>query len=186
MIKQRFFNEVFYYGVYKPAGKLKGKNNCIDLGACTGEFSLWVNQQFNHIYSIEGHKDLFPHLKENVSDFSNIHPFHMALGDWNGSGHMEGGTDGGARLSKDQNPTEDDIPVMTLAKFMEKEGISYVDCLKVDIENGEYEVFHSEDFPSVANKIGMIIGEHVPTQVGGLLKGLGFKEIQGEIYYYKR
>lgn len=175
MIIQRFFNEVFFDGVYQPVKDLGNGNVCLDVGACTGEFSLWVSNQFSKIYAIEPVKSLYENLKDTVSGFTNIEAVNIALGGEDRNGHMIGGEEGESTLSEDTTPTKDDVPVLTLASFMKKINIDYIDCLKIDIENGEKNVFESKDFEEVADKIKFIIGEHLASMSKDRLESLGFR-----------
>lgn len=182
MILKRFFEEVFEEGIYNPVKELGNVNVVIDAGAATGEFSLWQEVRANTIYAIEGFDELYKHLVENVSDFSKINPFNIALGGENKNAYMAGEANGGARLSEEE--TQRPIQVKTLATFMKENNIDQVDVLKIDIEDGEREVFHAPDFP--ADKIKFIIGEHVPALAGEKLISLGFQELGDKIKYYKK
>lgn len=187
MISSRFFKEVFFDETYRAVRDLGKKPVAIDVGATTGEFSLWASQQFETIYAIEPVIDLFNYLKENTGDFPQIKVFNLALGDKNRSGYMVDSSIGASRLLEDESVTDCLTEVQTLATFMQKNNIEFVDCLKIDIEDGEKQVFESEDFKDVAEKIGFIIGEHVPHLVSGLLKSLGFHEFENEGgHFYKR
>ena len=58
---------------------------------------------------------------------------------------------------------------------MKDEKIDNVDILKIDIENGETDVFTAEDFTEeVARKINFMIGEHSNSQVSDTLRKYGF------------
>ena len=174
MIHKRFFQEVFVHEIYKPVRDLGQVNTVIDLGGCTGEFSLWVYPQAEHIYAIEGDKEAFESLKENLSDFPNVSVHNIALGDRNRTGHMTTGASlGGKSLSLDETATPEDIQVKTLATFMKEEGIEHVNVLKVDIEGGEDAIFNDPEFEDVADKIDFIIGEHLGGVTERLIK-LGF------------
>ena len=187
MIIRRFFEEVFFDEIYKPVRELGNKRTAIDLGATAGEFSLWAYPQFEFIYAIEPVKKQFNFLKENVADFPKITVFNLALGDNNRGGHMTNGAWGGSSLSLDETPTDNEIEVQTLMTFIDKNNLETVDCLKIDIEDGEKAVFEAEDFPRVAEKVRYIIGEHVGHLSKGVLENLGFKMEEYKFgYIFKR
>lgn len=194
MINKRFFNEIFVQEIYAPAKTLGHMSTVLDVGATTGEFSLWIQHMADVIYAIEGNKELLSHLIENVFDFPHIIPFNIAIGNENRMGHMTGSSDGhphglmngGSRLSHDATPTPYDIPVYTLATLMKECNMRTIDVLKIDIEDGEKEVFEASDFKDVAPYIKMIIGEHVSHSSGITLKELGFTEIQKGAYYIRQ
>ena len=48
---------------------------------------------------------------------------------------------------------------MSLVDFFKKNRIKEVDILKIDVEGAEKEIFEADDFPLVADKIKLIIGE---------------------------
>lgn len=174
MINRRFFEEVFVAEIYKPVRKLGNIHTVIDLGATTGEFSLWVHQQAQIIYAIEPTKEYFKYLKENVRDFPKIKPFFLAVDETNGTVRIYG-SDGGERIVVGNSDFfRNKVTAKTLATFMKENNIEQVDVLKIDVEDRETEIFRAEDFPEVASKIKFIIGEHL-TSSGGKLEELGFR-----------
>ena len=159
MISRRFFEEVFVTEIYKPGRKLGSMNIIIDLGACTGEFSLWVYSQAQKIYAIEADIEAFNHLHENIKDFPRIIPIHVAIAGKNGIRSISGTIIGAKSIINIDDDSLPKVRAKTLATFLEEEKIAIVDCLKIDIESAEKEVFEAEDFPMIADKIKYIIGE---------------------------
>lgn len=173
MISNRFFDEVVIQEIYKPVRKLGSLGTVIDLGACTGEFSLWVYNQAVKVYAIEADIEAFNHLKENVRDFLRIFPVNIGIAGENGKRGLSGGTIGAKSISNLGGDTVE-IVAKTLASFMAEEKIDKVDCLKIDVESAEKEIFEAKDFPEVADKIRYIIGEHLePSKL--VLETHGFK-----------
>ena len=85
------------------------------------------------------------------------------------------GTRGSNRLVTGEGSDKTEkVQVKTLATFMKDEGIDHIDILKIDIENGEDEVFTAPDFKDVASKISFIIGEHAGSVVSDALRKNGF------------
>ena len=109
MISSRFFEEVFVKKIYAPVEKLGNLETVIDLGATTGEFSLWIYPQAGKIHAI----------------------------------------------------------------FLDENQIGRVDCLKIDVESAEKEIFAASDISLALSRIGYIIGEHL-TEQDSLLKNNGF------------
>ena len=175
MISKRFFEEVFVDEIYKPVKELGNIATVIDLGACTGEFSLWVYPQAERIYAIEADREAYKHLKENVKEFEKIKTFRLAIAGKNGIAGMSGGSIGAKSIIHNvtQNPQQI-VNILTLATFMKENNIEQIDCLKIDVESAEDEIFEAKDFPQVAGKIKYIIGEHLgPSE--SILKTYGFK-----------
>ena len=130
-------------------------------------------------------------MKKRIAKFELekvIKAYEMALSGKNGERRLHNSGYGGSTLHAEGETVENTIPVktMSLASFMEQNKISYVDILKVDIESSEKEVFGASDFPLVADKIKMIIGEH-KEGLEELLKPLGFKyRDYGHIFTFER
>ena len=165
MISARFFEEVFVTQIYKPVRDLGDLNTVIDLGACTGEFSLWVYQQAQKIYAVEADLEAYKNMEENVKDFSKIKPVYLAIG---------GGIGGGASIIHGLSENRPEVIFKTLATFMKDEKIEQVDVLKTDVESAEKEIFEAPDFGEIADKVKYILGEHLGLATGRL-EALGFE-----------
>lgn len=175
--EERFFKEIFNNKEYKPALYRKA-DVVIDVGACAGEFSAYIYRKAKVIYALEPFSEHFEELSNNVRDFglSKIKPFKLALSNYNGEGTLVVGNRGGHKLvGGGSSEKTEKVDVKTLATFMEDEGMDQVDVLKIDIENGETEVFTSPDFTrEVARKINYMIGEHSNSEVSDTLRKYGF------------
>ena len=174
MIPQRFFEEVFVTEIYKPVRKLGNVGVVIDLGATTGEFSLWIYPQAEKIFAIEANKKAFGYLKENVKDFNKIKPLFLAIAGKNGKMEVWGESLGSSTVVYSQGSGINRVKAQTLATFIQKNNIEQVDCLKIDVESAEKEIFKAEDFSKVADRIKYIIGEHLEGSKA-LLEACGFK-----------
>lgn len=159
MISGRFFKEVFVTEIYKPVRKLGHMKTVIDLGATTGEFSLWVYPQADKIYAIEADENVFPHLLQNVQELPKIIPHYFAIAGENGIRRITLRNFGGSSIVNTEAIDIHEVKTMTLASFLDKNKIKQVDCLKIDVEGAEKEIFEAEDFPEVADRIKYIIGE---------------------------
>ena len=173
-VEDRFFQEVFLDEDYKSA---KEYLIVVDIGALAGEFSFYMHEGAKVIYAIEPFSESYKELIENIKEFGfdKVKPFKLALSDYNGEGHMvPAGRGGNVLLKESGTPKTEKVKVKTLATFMRDEGIEHVNILKIDIEDGEKEVFYSEDFKNVSGKIDFIIGEHLE-KLQSLFESYGFK-----------
>ena len=116
-------------------------------------------------------------MEANISEFNltKIKPYKLALSNYNGEGTLVIGSRGAHRLVLGEGSDKTEIvQVKTLATFMKDEEIDHIDILKIDIENGEDDVFTALDFKNVANKISFIIGEHLGNIMSDALRKNGF------------
>lgn len=173
--KERFFKDVFEKEEYLPCRELKA-DVILDIGALAGEFSAYMYDKAKVIYAIEPYSKHYVELEENIKEFglTKIKSFRLALSNSNGSADLSILQRGGHTLVPSVTPSEiEQVPCQTLATFIKEQKIEHIDILKIDIENGELLVFNSPDFKEVADRIDVIIGEHL----GGLeelFKSLGF------------
>ena len=183
----RFYIETFELGVYDPVKELGKVDTVIDIGALAGEFSFWMHDSANKIYAIEPFIDHYKELESNIKEFEfdKVKPFRLAISNKNRKGHMINSNRGGQMLSLDEGK-QDEVPVFTLAQFMKDQGIESVDVLKIDVEDHENLIFNAPDFPTVADKIKFIIGEHTSGHKE-TLERLGFVyEVFKYGFIYKR
>ena len=175
MIVHRWFKEVFHDEIYKPVKKLGTLKTVIDLGSTTGEFSLWVYPQAEKIFAIEPHWGAFNHLAENVRDFPKIIPFFLAVAGENGHRGVYNEEIGASSIAIPNDVgMVNVVKAQTLATFMNENNIDIVDCLKIDVESAEKEIFEAEDFKDVASRIKYIIGEDHQDALDKILPNLGF------------
>mgnify|MGYP001603284396 CR=1 FL=1 len=173
---ERFFQEVVIGKEYEAAINKKA-DIVIDVGACAGEFGAYIYEKAGIIYAIEPYSEHYQELEANISEFnlSKIKPYKLALSNYNGRGTLVIGSRGAHRLviGEGSDKTEK-VQVSTLASFMKNVGIDHIDILKIDIENGEGNVFTALDFKDVADKISFIIGEHLGNIMSDALRKNGF------------
>ena len=120
--------------------------NIIDLGACWGEFSLFLSKQFpkSKIYSIEGSKKNFDVLKINLNHnykFSkNIEPHNIIISDKDGFEEILDSVSTMnviKRLNDQKEGNYNNIKASTIYSFISKLSVEVVDFLKIDIEGSE-------------------------------------------------
>lgn len=167
---ERFFAELYNKEEYKVTREVY--DVVLDIGACAGEFSAYIYDWSKTIYAIEPHSGHYKELEDNIKEFelSKIKPFKLALSNQNGVGKLVLGDRGSHKLGI----AGEEIETKTLATFIKDNNIEHIDLLKIDIENGENDVFNSEDFKEIVDRIDFIIGEHLDG-VRILLEGYGFK-----------
>ena len=120
--------------------------NIIDLGACWGEFSLFLSKRFpkSKIYSIEGSEKNFNVLKINLNHnlkFSkNIEPHNIIISDKDGFEEILDSVSTMnviKRLNDQIEGNYNNIKACTIHSFLSKLPFEVVDFLKIDIEGSE-------------------------------------------------
>jgi len=180
--KQRFIDEVFESEVYKAATP---QLTILDLGAYEGEFSFYCLNFAKKIYAVEPDPGPYKILEERINQYDLgkiIKIFPMAITGKSGDRVLYASGFGGSRLLPDTDDEHGDdkkvkVSTLSLVDFFKKNRIKEVDILKIDVEGAEKEIFEADDFPSIADKIKLIIGEiHISADgVRDNLKKNGFK-----------
>jgi len=172
---ERFYNEIFIQEEYKCVrSDNRDTETIIDVGALAGEFGFYVYDQARTIYAIEPVESYYQELTDNIKEFGfeKVKPFNIALAQRNAQRRITlGGARGGNHLTDDDGQ---EVEAVTLATFIKEQGIEHVDVIKIDIEDGELEVFAAADFHQVADRIDKIVGEHLGN-VHEILESYGFK-----------
>lgn len=181
----RFYQEVFNNEEYWPVVDRIPKYTVIDCGALAGEFSVWIYPFAKQVYAVEPYSEHFKELEDNFAklEMKNAKAYRLALGKENKDMFLNVHSRGGHTVTEVVEQEHEVVPCVTLANFMATNDISKVDILKIDIEDGETNVFTAADFKKVASKIKFIIGEHLEGLVP-LLTKLGFKATQYNYGYY--
>lgn len=175
--RERFIDEIFDMEIYKDGFP---KLTVIDGGAYMGELGFYYYGVLDKYYGFEPDSKPFERLKTRVESFgmNRMIVSNKALGR-NGERrvfHASGA--GGSTLTQstegELGGSDIMVDTISLAQVIKENNIEKVDILKVDMENAEKEVFDSPDFPKVAKKIKLIIGEHLEDS-RERLESLGFK-----------
>ena len=120
--------------------------NIIDLGACWGEFSLFLSKQFpvSNIHSVEGSEKNFNtlniNLKHNLSHSKNIKPYNLIISDKDGFEEILDtvSTMNVIKRVVDQKKGKyNKIKANTLETFVSRLSVEVIDFLKIDIEGSE-------------------------------------------------
>ena len=123
--------------------------NIIDLGACWGEFSLFLSKRFpkSKIYSIEGSEKNFNVLKINLNHnlkFSkNIEPHNIIISDKDGFEEILDSVSTMnviKRLNDQIEGNYNNIKACTIHSFLSKLPFEVVDLLKIDTQGFEDKV----------------------------------------------
>jgi FkbM family methyltransferase len=175
--------EMFEQNVY-GAGVDKDRKDMVivDAGAYIGDSAFYFYPYAKKIYAIEPGKEAFEILNANIKVNKiedKVETFNFALANTNGKRHLyrtSADTEVGVTLipfTADKGGFE--VDCQTIEKFFEDNKIEHVDLLKMDIEGAEYEIFESEGFGKVADKIDKIIIEAHPFTVPGAMAGTTWK-----------
>lgn len=122
-------------------------NNIIDLGACWGEYSLFLANEFSNsnIFSVEGssknYEVLLSNLSHNFAVSKLIKPFNIIISNHNGNEKItnEIGTMNAVKDNTAANNNMNYIEVTsnTLSNFCKNKIIKNIDFIKIDIEGSE-------------------------------------------------
>ena len=119
--------------------------NIIDIGACWGEFSLFLGRRFpdSNIFSIEGSEKNFEilniNLKNNLNLSKNIRPFNLIMSDKNGFEEISDSVTTVNALKSIINKDEityKKVQSNKLETFVKNNKLE-IDFLKIDIEGSE-------------------------------------------------
>lgn len=127
---------------------IKQMNVCVDVGANLGFVSAVLSERSKHVIAFEPEPKNIEKFKEliKVNNIKNIEIIEMAVADncgkikfYTSLGHAHHSL-GLAHTSLSDNSFIE-VDVTSLDEFCRKRGIDEIDCLKVDVEGFEYEVF---------------------------------------------
>jgi len=126
-------------------------NTIIDLGACWGEYSLFLAKEFpkSNIFSLEGssknHDILLSNLSHNSSISKLINPCNIIISNHNGTENItnEISTMNTVRDAKStDNNNYIEVPSNTLSDFCKNKIIKNIDFIKIDIEGSELKLLN--------------------------------------------
>lgn len=139
----------------------------VDVGADIGEYTLQLTRHFPNavIHSFEPHPNSFLRLKENV-ERNNVRCHNLALGSISekttiydkseeGSSHASLYKDVISEIHK-EGLSEVEIYTSTLDEIAQKEGIRFIDFLKIDTEGHELAVLQGASTLLKDSRIGLI------------------------------
>ena len=142
----------------------------VDIGANIGLFSLFaLSKGVNKILSIEPDKRNYAHLKQNLSQFSEVTIVEEAISDKDG--YIEFFTSEvssiNSTIKNDENfsnftkePIRSyKVSCLSASSLINKYNITKIDFLKIDCEGGEFAFFENLDIEFLTNKISKIVCE---------------------------
>lgn len=144
-----FMEWMVYFGIgVEPRSYLlalvKPGMTVFDVGANIGEVSMKIAQAVGpsgKVVSFEPGKATFEKFRKNLSlnNLPNVEPVNLGLGQKEATLHLavpSGKNHGGARIM----PTGEAIQITTLDAFVEQNGVSRLDLIKIDVEGFEMNV----------------------------------------------
>jgi len=160
----RFIDEIILQKCYTPSQEyeIKGDFTVVDAGANIGVFTLYAASKAinGQIYSIEGDKNEFRRLVENVeiNNFSNVKAINAALTDIVGEvtfsdGHVQPIKT--KLMTKSSYVFEGLCKSLTLTELINTYKIEKIDFLKLDIEGSEFMVFKESSWLDKTRIIAM-------------------------------
>jgi len=156
----RFIEEVIKREEYRF---LFNYDTVVDLGANIGAFSFYIYSYAKKIYAVEPNPKAIVCLKRTIEDnyLDKIIPCEYAITSSIGDRFLSI-IDGDLCYGSSRIDDKAGIIVkgITIEELMRLYSIEYIDLLKVDIEYSEKELFESQAFKNVSNRIGTIIGEY--------------------------
>ena len=182
---KQVINEVLARKDYSPGlDYIKGIENpvVLDLGAYIGITALYFSShKGTKIYAVEPHPESFNSLVINMKNYPNVVPINYAVGMTEETRFIAQAKDTiGMTLFGKPEDTRFAVKAVSIKTLFDEYKIDHVDMMKIDVENAEFEIFLSEGFDAVKDKIDYIIGEAhndiMPYQaVKAILEEKGFK-----------
>lgn len=140
----------------------------VDAGANIGTFSIYASaRNVEEIYAIEPFPETFSQLQENIAINglqNKIELKSLALANESGERDMDvnsGPSQSRGLLQKADQNHGLKVSTLTLSDFLKSIKKDQVDLLKIDIEGGEHEVFHSSEDETI-QKFKYIAMEYHP------------------------
>ncbi|HEX7556321.1 MAG TPA: FkbM family methyltransferase [Leptolinea sp.] len=140
-IKETFLDDFYRF----EASKKPVKGTIIDIGAGIGEFAIQAAAACPDgvVYGFEPFPESYQLFQKNIKDNSltNIHPIEAAVSSIPGAMVMD--TSSGNPLQFRMQPgvhSQSAIKTVMLIDFLNENGISQCDLLKLDCEGGEYDI----------------------------------------------
>ncbi len=169
---KRFYQDVILDHEYHLVKNKKGV--IVDIGANIGNFSYYMYNNADVIYSIEANKVNYDMLKMYVDNYNltKIKPYHLAIAgaDGNRTLYKHQGC-GGYTIFGDAGDECGTVQAKSLYSFFKDNNITHVDLLKIDVEGTEDEIFRAPSFAVCAPFIDTIIGElHRGADIEEILK----------------
>lgn len=158
--------ELYRDAVYKPFLEDKKDLKILDVGANVGLFSWYASPFATQIIAVEPaleHIEVIKHLIE-FNKLGNVTPLRFAVSHENGTAnfyHNDNTTMFSLKPEVNSKPEEvETVPTVTLDVLLQMCDLDHVDFMKIDVEGAEAQIFGSEGFDKVKDKIDVIMGEY--------------------------
>jgi FkbM family methyltransferase len=183
------YHEIYYDGIYVDILNVLDKEKkdpiIVDIGANVGVTVQLFRDHAKKVYAIEPATEHFEAISKNkeFNKWDNVELFKLAISDTNGkdtlSFYQNNRTSHSLVYHINITPGDcEEVETMTVNTFLESNGITHVDFMKMDIEGAEDKVLRSKDFAEASKKIDNIMLEfHYPTfpELINIMIDLGYK-----------
>ena len=146
--------QVIFLDQYNAKKLIKDGDFIIDAGANIGTFSILAASLSlaGSVYSFEPVKSTFDILRKNTESYPNIHCYNLGLGDKNiikniftyngvtGGSVMEDSDMFKQRYSREDFTGSEEVSIVTIDDFVERNKIAKVDFIKIDTEGYEKQI----------------------------------------------
>jgi FkbM family methyltransferase len=120
----------------------------VDVGANIGMYTMLSAQAVGSsgtVFAFEPVPEVYRRLTENlaISGIVNVAPHRIAISDTTGTARFYlGRTDSMGSLCRTQTAVAIEVPTETLDNFLERNGVTRVDAVKIDAEGAEMRIVH--------------------------------------------
>ena len=147
-------NKIFYFGQWEPRltqfilSRQQTDGIFLDIGANIGYFSIAAASRFKKVIAIEASPEIAGLLKRNIdrNQITNIAIINVAIGDRNGEIFVNLASDhniGQTAVSKEEKSGSRKIPMATIDSLLNREELSNLQFIKMDVEGAEFSVFEN-------------------------------------------
>jgi len=149
------FSEIFIGDCYPIGDNKKGKNVIVDVGANIGLFTFYAHMKFpeSKIISIEANPNNFKILEKNINNNKlndTVKIFNYVVSLHEGQQPFYLSSNSGWSSIYDKRGAKDGkliyLEPISLSKLFQKNNLTIIDILKIDIEGAEYDILLNDKF----------------------------------------
>lgn len=143
-----------YINNYYDIKNIEHKNIVLDIGANSGDFSIFISQKATQVFAFEPIPLLFNRIKENakINNFKNIHIFNYAIAER--SGQITFNPEDNVFCARAVNNGKLKVSAVTWNELYKLIGRpACIDLLKMDCEGGEYTLIKSNKILDVVKDL---------------------------------
>ncbi len=139
----------------------------LDIGSNVGIFATRIASLGHQVHAFEPMPDTFARLEQNVTanDLGDlIRVKLLGVGDQEGFVDFERprNSPGQSRISTSGGPSVIQVPITTLDRYAEEEGLAFIDFLKIDVEGMETRVIRGGRKMFLEKRVGVALIEICP------------------------